>query len=105
MSDLQERITRRTRAEVCYLRGYQRMNLEWFRSYQIEFQAAYARSDFRKIHETVQDTVTISNDTVRLIRKRMAVSARRSFTFAGDTPNDRDDTHAPPAPFPATLPR
>ncbi|MCA1666424.1 MAG: hypothetical protein LC793_03305 [Thermomicrobia bacterium] len=105
MSDLQERINRRTHAEVCYLRGYQRMNLERFRSYQVEFQAAYARYDFRKIHETVKDTVTISNDTVRLIRKRMAVSARRSFTFAGDTANDRDDAQAPPASFPATLSR
>jgi hypothetical protein len=90
MNDLQERITERTRAEVRYLRGYQRMNLERFRYYQSEFQAAQERFDLRKMHEIVQDTVTISNDTIRLIRKRMAITARRSFSFA---PNDIATLH------------
>ena len=99
MSDVQERITKRTRAEVRYLRGYQRMNLERFRYYQGEFQAAHERSDFRKIHDVVQDTVTISNDTIRLIRKRMAITARRSFSFAvNDTATVRDDIRLPPSP-------
>ena len=84
MNDLQERITKRTRAEVRYLRGYQRMNLERFRYYQSVFQEARERSDLRKMHDVVQDTVTISDDTIRLIRKRMAITARRSFSFAID---------------------
>jgi hypothetical protein len=90
MNDLQERITKRTRAEARYLRGYQRMNLERFRYYQSVFQEAREQSDFRKMHDVVQDTVTISNDTIRLIRKRMAITARRSFSFAVD-----DEIQAP----------
>ena len=96
MSDLQERITKRTRAEVRYLRGYQCMNLERFRYYRSEFQAARERSDFRTLHDSVQDSVTISNDTIRLIRKRMAISARRSFSFvANETENAFEDTQYP----------
>lgn len=97
MSDLPERIARRTRAEVRYLRGYQCMNLERFRYYQTEFQAACERSDHRKMHDIVQDSVTISNNTIRLIRKRIAISARRSFSFvANETENTFEDTHSPP---------
>ncbi len=99
MSDLQERITKRTRAEVRYLHGYRSMNLERFRYYRSEFQAAYERSDFRKMHEVVQDSVMISNDTIRLIRKRMAISARRSFFLIANNPqNERDDTQSPLSP-------
>ncbi len=99
MSDLQERITKRTRAEVRYLHGYQCMNLERFRYYRSEFQSAYKRSDFRKMHEVVQDSVMISNDTIRLIRKRMAISAHRSFFLIANNPqNERDDTQSSPSP-------
>lgn len=84
MNDLQERITKRTRAEVRYLRGYQHMNLERFRYYQRVFQEAHEQSDFRKMHDVVQDTVTISNDTIRLIRKRLAITARRSFSLRSE---------------------
>ena len=102
MNDLQERIAKRTYAEVHYLRGYQRMNLERFRYYQSEFQEAHERSDFRKIHDVVQDTVTISNDTIRLIRKRMAITARRSFSFAAnDTTSVSEDTQLLLPPFTA----
>ncbi len=100
MRDLQERITQRTRAEVRYLRGYQCMNLERFRYYRGEFQAAHERSDLRKMYEVVQDSVTISNDTIRLIRKRMAVSARRSFCLVpSDVPSEHGDTQSS-SPFP-----
>ncbi len=96
MSELQDRITRRTRAEARYLRGYQCMNLERFRYYQDEFRAAHDCSDFRKMHEIVQDTVTITDDTIRLIRKRMAITARRSFTFANDIAGPLGVTQSPP---------
>ena len=96
MNELQGRIAKRTRAEARYLRGYQCMNLERFRYYQEEFRAAHERSDFRKMHDVVQDSVTISNDTIRLIRKRMAITARRSFSFvANDAPTECDDTSSP----------
>jgi len=95
MGELQDRITKRMRAEARYLRGYQCMNLERFRYYQDEFRAAHDCSDFRKMHEVVQDTVTITDDTIRLIRKRMAIIARRSFTFANDTASTLDATQSP----------
>ncbi|MCA1667701.1 MAG: hypothetical protein LC793_09995 [Thermomicrobia bacterium] len=99
MSDLQERITKRTRAEVRYLHGHRNMNLERFRSYRSEFQAAYERSDFRKMYEVVQDSVMISNDTIHLIRKRIAISARRSFFLIANNPhNECDDTQSSPSP-------
>lgn len=76
---LRERIVQRTRAEARYLRGYQCMNMERFREYQKEFRAAYERCDYRKIGEVVQDTIQISDDTMRLIRKRMAITTRRAY--------------------------
>ncbi|HEY8291632.1 MAG TPA: hypothetical protein VIG44_04050 [Thermomicrobiales bacterium] len=96
MSDLQDRIARQIRAEVRYLRGYQCMNLERFRYYESEFHAAHERSDFRKLHEVVQDTVTISNDTIRLIRKRIALSDRRTFLLTNSAVEAREDTHTSP---------
>lgn len=100
MNDLQERITKRTGAEVRYLRGYQRMNLERFRYYQSVFQEAHEQFDLRKMHDVVQDTVMISNDTIRLIRKRMAITARRSFSFAPDNAiGSNEGTQFPPPPY------
>jgi hypothetical protein len=100
MEDLRERITKRTRAEARYLRGYQCMNLERFRYYRDEFWAARERSDIRKMYEVVQDTVTISSDTIRLVRKRMAITARRSFISAANTTaHAPENTQSPPRHF------
>ena len=95
MNDIQERIQQRTRAEARYLRGYRCMNLERFRYYRSEFHAARDRSDFQKMYEVVPDSVTISNDTIRLIRKRMAIGARRSFFLVEDAPDEQNPTHPP----------
>jgi hypothetical protein len=81
---LYERIAKRARAEIRYLRGYQCINMERFREYQNEFRAACARADYRKLGEVVQDTIQISNDTMRIIGKRRAIAARHSFTRAQD---------------------
>lgn len=82
---LRERIAARARAEARYLHGYQCMNMERFREYQKEFRAACERADYRKVGEIVQDTIEISNDTMRIIRKRRAIRARRSFLSAQDS--------------------
>ena len=95
---LHERIGKRTRAETRYLRGYQYMNMERFREYQKEFRAAYERADYRRIGEVVQDTIEISNDTMRIIRKRRAIAERRSFIRAHAVPYDHDGTGILPPP-------
>lgn len=81
---LRDRIVQRDRAEARYLRGYRCMNMERFREYQREFRAAFERADYRKAGEVVQDSIQISRETMRLIRKRMAISARHSFLHALD---------------------
>jgi hypothetical protein len=91
MDDLMyERIAKRTRTETRYLRAYQCMNMERFREYQKEFWAAYERVDYRKVGEIVRDTIQISNDTMRIIRKRRSIAARRAFIRAQDVPRDYD---------------
>src|SRR5690348_6156904 len=99
MSDLQERITKRARAEARYLRGYQCMNLERFRYYRDEFWAARERSDIRKMHGVVQGTGTISNDTIPPYPKRMAIGSPPSFISPVNmTPHGLGDTPFPPPP-------
>jgi hypothetical protein len=95
---LHERIAKRIRTETRYLRGYQCMNMERFREYQKEFYAAYERADYRKIGEVVQDTIQISNDTMRIIRKRRAIAARGSFIRAQAVPHNRNGTEIVPPP-------
>ena len=95
---LHERIAKRTRTETRYLRGYQYMNMERFREYQKDFYAAYERADFHKIGEVVQDAIQISNDTMRIIRKRRAVAARHSFIRDQAAPRDYDEREIPPPP-------
>jgi hypothetical protein len=98
---LHERIAKRTRAEVRYLRGYQCMNMERFREYQKEFREACEQANYRKVGELVQDTIQISTDTMRLIGKRRAIAARHSFIRAQDTPRgfDEQDAITPPAQY------
>jgi hypothetical protein len=97
---LHERIAKRMHTEARYLRGYQCMNMERFREYRKEFYAAYARADYRKIGEVLQDAIQISNDTIRIIRKRRAIAARGSFIRAQAVPHDRDGTGIIPPPPP-----
>jgi hypothetical protein len=93
---LHERIAKRTRAEVRYLRGYQCMNMERFREYQNEFRVACEQADYRKVGELVQDTIQISTDTMRIIGKRRAITARHSFIRAQDTSRDSDELRTIP---------
>lgn len=95
---LHERIAKRTRAEVRYLRGYQCMNMERFREYQKEFQAACEQADYRKVSELVQDTIQISTDTMRIIGKRRAIATRHLFIRAQDALRDSNEqrTKIPP---------
>ena len=95
---LHERIAKRERAETRYLRGYQCMNMERFREYEKEFYAACERTDFRKISEVVQDAVRISNDTMRLIGKRRAIAARRSFIHTQAISRHSDENGFQPPP-------
>lgn len=101
---LHERIIRRARAEVRYLRGYQCMNMERFREYQKDFRAACERADCRKIGEVVQDTIQISGDTMRFIRKRRAITARRSFVQMQDSPTPPTPTVRRLFPVPEVTP-
>ncbi len=98
MNDLlHERIAKRTRAEVRYLRGYQSMNMERFREYEKDFYAACARADYRKVGEVVQDAIEISSNTMHLIRKRRAIVARQLFLRAQAALHDHDgQANSPP---------
>lgn len=70
-------ITRKTEAEAIYTRERQRMNRERFRAYYADFHAACGCRDYRRIAEVVQDATTITNDTLRLVRRMREIRSRR----------------------------
>lgn len=76
MEALRKELIRRTEAEATYTCERQRTNLERFRAYRDDFQAACDAWNCRRISEVVQDAGTIVNDTLRLSRKAAGIYAR-----------------------------
>lgn len=88
----------RTRGEATYTRERQRTNRERFRAYYGDFQRARNERDFRRVSEVVQDALSISNDSVRLVRKMERIRSRlivlradATAEIGGGVPNDRLD--------------
>jgi hypothetical protein len=69
-------LRRKTEAEAIYTRERQRVNLERFRAYRDDFQAARETRDYRRVSEIVRDAWMISDDTMRLVRKMTSIQTR-----------------------------
>ncbi len=115
MESLLPMIVRKTEAEAIYMRERQRVNRERFRAYYADFHDACVQRDYRRAFEVVQDATMITNDMLRLVRRRGEIGMRRHALASGhgfaDPPVsspmrvDRDaDEHGmrsyPPAAFP-----
>src|SRR5438067_2546491 len=76
MERLSVELRRKTEAEAIYTRERQRVNLQRFRDYYDDIQAACGTRDYRRVSEIVQDARTIANDTMRLVRQMDGIQTR-----------------------------
>jgi hypothetical protein len=93
MERLSVEVRRKTEAEAIYTRERQRVNLERFRAYYDDFQAACNTGNYRRVSEIVQDARTIADDTMRLVRKMSGIHTRLRML--------RSDEHTTRGPQPA----
>lgn len=80
----------RTQSEATYTRERQRANRERFRAYYGDFQRARDERDFRRVSEVVRDALTISHDSVRLVRKMERIQSRL-IVLRADTASEARD--------------
>ncbi len=90
MEKIVSQILVRTRSEATYTRERQRVNRERFRAYYGDFQRARDERDFRRASEVVRDALSISNDTVRLVRKMERIRSRLIVLRADTASGARD---------------
>jgi hypothetical protein len=99
MESLSVALQRKTEAEAIYTRERQRVNLERFRAYYDDFQAACGTRDYRRVSEIVQDARTIANDTMRLVQQMGGIQTRlrmlRSEEHRVGTPRLAPDGETP----------
>lgn len=77
MESVVAQIARKTEAEAIYTQERQRTNRERFRAYYADFHTACGCRDYRRVYEVVQDATTITNDTLRLVRRMREIRTRR----------------------------